>query len=116
MNKRGNLSFEELPNAVLDISDQLSEIREILLRLNPEVKEQVIDPFATKRLLDVNDLASLLRFSKGSIYNLINSGKIPYTKVGSRVYFESKTIDQWLREKEHKSYAQLIEEADSNLR
>lgn len=49
-------------------------------------------------LLTVEDLASLLHVSKGTLANWRSYGHGPkYTKVGGRVRYPRTEIDQWLK-------------------
>lgn len=38
-------------------------------------------------MLDVNDVAQLLRLTPKSVYHMVEMGRLPHVKVGSRVRF-----------------------------
>lgn len=47
-------------------------------------------------LIGIDELASLLRIQKGTIYNWIYRRKIPYVKVGRLVRFDLNEITKYL--------------------
>ncbi|MBI2070582.1 MAG: excisionase family DNA-binding protein [Elusimicrobia bacterium] len=52
----------------------------------------------TKRLLTVDEAASYLGMTKGSIYQHIHERTIPFVKVGRAVRFDLERIDCWIKE------------------
>jgi excisionase family DNA binding protein len=51
-----------------------------------------------RRLLDIDELATRYGFPKWTIRSYCSQGKIPFVKVGRRVYFRVDEIEQWLDE------------------
>lgn len=49
-----------------------------------------------KRILTIDELAQYLGFAKGTIYNWVYLKKIPYVKLGGRVKFDIRDIDQMI--------------------
>lgn len=49
-------------------------------------------------LLTIDDLATELRVSRGTLYNWVYEKRIPYLKVGRLVRFERSAIDKYLDE------------------
>jgi len=49
-----------------------------------------------ERLMTIDELSKYLSIPKGSLYNMVNEGKIPHLKVGKRVRFCKREIDEWL--------------------
>jgi excisionase family DNA binding protein len=57
----------------------------------------VVDRIATMRgLLDSKQVAELLGIHRQTLKNWVSSGKIPYSRLGSRVKFDSATLAKWL--------------------
>ena len=55
---------------------------------------------ADDRLLDVNEVADLLRLAPGSIYHLVSGKKIPCVRLSARcLRFRRSDIDQWIAAK-----------------
>ncbi len=49
-------------------------------------------------LMTVDELASYLSISTGTIYNRVSKGEIPFVKVGAAVRFRRSEIDRWVEE------------------
>ncbi len=47
----------------------------------------------TKVVLDVTEVAEMLRISKSMVYKLVRQGDIPFFRVGSRVLFSAERIE-----------------------
>jgi len=50
----------------------------------------------TKEIMDVREIAKYLGFGEKKIYQLIERGEIPVSKIGGQYRFLKKSIDQWL--------------------
>ena len=60
-----------------------------------------------KRLITAKEASQYLNLSTDTIYRMAASKKLPYLKIGDRVLFDIKSLDQWvekhlIREKEWK--------------
>jgi excisionase family DNA binding protein len=55
---------------------------------------------ASRKLLTVNELASLLGVPKSWIYRRTSLNEIPHLKLGTYVKFDLEKIEQWLESKE----------------
>lgn len=51
-------------------------------------------------LLTVSDVAALLRVSRATAYNWVNSERIPYSRINNAVRFRSSRLEAWLAEHE----------------
>ena len=49
-------------------------------------------------LWTVDEVAKVLSLSKGTIYNKVSSGAIPYYKKGKKLYFLQEEILNWIME------------------
>jgi excisionase family DNA binding protein len=47
----------------------------------------------------LEELASLLNCSRGKLYKMVNSGRIPYIRVGSMIRFDPKSTSAWIEDK-----------------
>ena len=50
------------------------------------------------RLLRVSEAAALLRISKSGIYRLATRHEIPHLRLGARVLFRERDLEQWVQE------------------
>jgi excisionase family DNA binding protein len=51
---------------------------------------------ATRRLVDVNEVAGYMGLSAHTIYTWVSKRQIPFTKVGRLTKFDLRAIDEWL--------------------
>jgi excisionase family DNA binding protein len=52
-----------------------------------------------KRLLNITELSHYLNLKIASIYDLVYRKKIPYTKIGNRLRFDTCLIEKWIEAK-----------------
>ena len=50
-------------------------------------------------LMDVDEVAAMVRLRKGTIYRYTSERRIPYFKIGNRVVFNRSDITAWLVER-----------------
>jgi len=63
---------------------------------NPRAQSTALTPTACLELIDIEELAVLLRVRKGTIYNWVHRRKIPFVKVGRLVRFDPVEIAKYL--------------------
>ena len=70
---------------------------------------KIIDSYSTENqrlffdnLITVQELARLLGFAPKTIQNWISLRRIPYLKVGGKVFFRRESLEKWLKRKEIK--------------
>ena len=51
------------------------------------------------RLLTITEVQEKTRLAKQTIYQLSAAGKIPHVKLGSRLLFIEKDVDEWILSK-----------------
>ncbi|XWW47899.1 helix-turn-helix domain-containing protein [Fibrella sp. USSR17] len=78
--------------------------------IRPLIKEAVAEALEGKvfpqqlaapvdEILTIDQAAEFLNLTKQTIYSLVSSGKIPYSKpTGSRLYFSRLALIQWLND------------------
>ena len=107
-----NITFDQLPQAVTTLSQEVREIKKLLLdsqeRHTSEQPEQ---------WLDLNDLIKYdpEKRTKPTWYSKISKGEVPYHKRGKKVYFLKSEIDDWLKAGKCKSNAEIDAEAEAYL-
>ena len=57
-------------------------------------------PVPERRVLNLEEVAELLRVHPSTIYRLLNKGGLPAFKVGSDWRFNQESIEQWLKQQE----------------
>ncbi|MEJ2633733.1 MAG: helix-turn-helix domain-containing protein [Calditrichia bacterium] len=63
-----------------------------------------MEPHSKVKLLTLKEAAEYLRMHKGSLYRLLESGKIdiPAIKLGGKWLFNLDSLNQYLKEKEER--------------
>jgi len=53
-------------------------------------------------ILNINELSSYLKCSVSTIRNLVKKSKIPYFRIGVKLYFKLTSIEEWICKNEQK--------------
>jgi len=111
MNENHAITFDNLPDAVQHLLQEVAYIKNHLLNdvgrtAEPTLFEQV------NEFLTVDDISQTLSISKGTVYNMTSDQMIPHFKRGGRLYFDKEEIDAWIRNDRRKTIKQLQEEAE----
>lgn len=54
------------------------------------------DPSPLESLLDVKEVAALLRITPKAVYGLVETRRVPFVKIGARVRFVRRDVVAWL--------------------
>ena len=106
------LTLETLPKAFTLLTNEVSEIKRLLLEKSNE------QPTETDRWFDLNELCIYHpdKPSKPTVYGWVNAGTIPVHKGGKKLRFLKSEIDTWLRQGRKKTLAETASEADKYLK
>lgn len=87
-----NLTLESLPKAFTQLTNEVSEIKRLLLGKNNDVTT------VTDRWFDLNELCEYHpdKPSKPTVYGWVSAGTIPVHKGGKKLRFLKSEIDNWL--------------------
>jgi len=87
------LTLETLPKAFSHLTNEVSEIKSMLLVISN------IHPYQNDQWLDLNELCVYLpdKPSKPTVYSWVNSGTIPVYKGAKKLRFLKSEIDNWLK-------------------
>ena len=105
------LTLETLPKAFTHLTNEVNEIKRLLLEKN---KEQ---PAETDRWFDLNELCQYHpdKPTKPTVYGWVNAGIIPVHKGGKKLRFLKSEIDSWLKQGRKKTLAETADEAERYL-
>ena len=105
------LTLETLPKAFTSLTNEVSEIKRLLL------EKSNVQPTETDRWFDLNELCIYHpdKPSKPTVYGWVNVGIIPVHKGGKKLRFLKSEIDNWLRQGRKKTLAEIASEADTYL-
>jgi len=60
-----------------------------------------------KSLMDFEETKEYLRVSRATLYRLLQTGRVPASKVGGQWRFRQERLDQWLEEQEEEHMAKV---------
>lgn len=101
------ITLETLPKAFTHLTNEVSEIKRLLLEKSNE------QPTETDRWFDLNELCIYHpdKPSKPTVYGWVNACSIPVHKGGKKLRFLKSEIDNWLRQGRKKTFAETASEA-----
>ena len=106
------MGYEEHRPAVKEFLDMLADLlaEKYFERMDDRMKKIP----ELRRLITAKEAGQYLSLSTDTIYRMASLKKLPYLKIGDRVLFDVKTLDQWIerhmvREKEWKRQELKIE-------
>jgi len=105
-----NLTFNELPQAVSDLTREIKEIKELLLAKKSDVAPE------EDLLLTIKQAGELLNLSVPTLYGYVQRSEIPVSKRGKRLYFSKKELLDWVKEGRKKTLAEMDEQANSRIK
>ena len=104
------ITFDQLPQAVEELSEKLANIEKLLLSKANENQEE------EDKLLNVQEAASLLCLSVPTVYGLVQRSEIPVCKRSKRLYFSKKELFNWIKSARRKTISEISSEADNYLK
>lgn len=72
-------------------------VQEVLAEANSLPLENIMDDL---KLLTIDEVSAMLSIAKPTLYNLVNRGELPATKVGRAVRFRTRVLYAYLLAKE----------------
>jgi len=104
------ITFEQLPKAVTQLFDKISNIERLLIEKGGEAKNETPD-----QLLTIQQAGDLLNLSIPTLYGYVHRAEIPVCKKGKRLYFSKDDLTNWIKEGKKKTLAEISAEADMYL-
>jgi predicted DNA-binding transcriptional regulator AlpA len=105
------ITFELLPQAVTALTNEVREIKRLLLEKSNEPQPE------PDRWFDLNELVEYdpEKRTKPTFYGYIGQKVIPYHKRGKKLLFLKSEIDTWLMQGKRKTFAETASEADTYI-
>ena len=97
VNKMENkeLTFNDLPQVVAQLRDEVMGMRTLLIRQQEENRKQQVRENRHKPMT-VEEAAEYTRIPLGTLYMKLGDGTIPATKPGKRYVLYQDELDKWL--------------------
>lgn len=99
-------TFDQLPEAVLQLHEKLNNIEQILL--NQEKGQTQED-----QILTIQQASEVINLSVPTIYGLVQRSAIPVSKQGKRLYFSKTELISWIKQGRKKTAQEISAEADA---
>ncbi len=104
------LTLETLPKAFTQLTNEVSEIKRLLLEKGNEQPTE-----KPEQLLTVQEAAQFLNLTVPTIYSKVSKGELPVMKRSKRLYFSRTELMEYLKEGRKKSNAEIEQEAETYL-
>jgi len=104
------LSFDKLPNAVALLSNEIRDLKRLLIK-----NQENVQGVETEQILTVQEAAQFLNLTVPTIYSKVSRGELPVMKRSKRLYFSSFELMEYLKEGRKKSNAEIELEAEAYL-
>jgi excisionase family DNA binding protein len=105
-----NLTFDQLPQAVVMLTKEVSELKRLLIE-----KQEQTSLEQPEELLTVQEAAKFLNLAVATIYSKVSREELPFMKRGNRLYFSSIELMEYLKQGRHSSNAEIEQQADAYL-
>lgn len=102
------LKFDQLPNLVADLKNEVLEMKALLLQ-KAESKPEPNNP------IKIKEVAELTGLTVPTLYGYVQRNEIPFNKKGNRLYFFKSDIIDWIKTGKQKTLKELASEANSFL-
>jgi excisionase family DNA binding protein len=103
------LSFEQLPFAISELTQKINNIERLLLN-GP------MGPPETDQLLTIEQAAEFLNVSVQTIYRKVSQSDIPSCKQGKRLYFSKADLLAWVKSTRKTTMAEVQAITETNLK
>jgi excisionase family DNA binding protein len=88
-----NVTFENLPNAVVTLSKQVQELRQIVISQSQKPSGNSLKDF-----LNIQEAGELLNLAKATIYTKVSKGELPVMKRGKKLYFSKAELISFIEQ------------------
>jgi hypothetical protein len=109
MNK--NLTFEQLPTAVVQLYQKLTEIDAGLINL----KNMITSSPQIDSLLNIQHAAEFLKVREAEMIDIVETGQIPVFLPNKHIYIAEHDLCIWLKHNRKKNIDEITGEADTFL-
>lgn len=104
-----DLTFNDLPTAVTRLTNEISELKSLLLK-----KAEAPTP-KTEQLLTIKEASEFLKLSVPTLYTKVSRNELPFMKQGKRLYFSSTELMDYIKQGRKKTDAEIQAEAEAYL-
>jgi excisionase family DNA binding protein len=103
------ITFEQLPSAIAQLSIKLDNIERLLLTQKTKDKPEV------DQILSIKDAAKHLNLAVPTIYAMVGRNEIPFSKKSKRLYFSKQELTDYILSGRQKTASEIREEAVNSM-
>lgn len=104
------INFENLPNAVYELTKEVNELKALLIS-NNELK-QITDK---EKFIDIKQASVFLNLSVSTIYSKVSRLELPVNKRGKKLYFSDHDLIAYIKQGKKKTNEEIDLEANKYL-
>lgn len=105
-----DLTFNDLPKAVNMLTNEVNELKSLLLKKQAEAPTRT-----TEQLLTIKEASEFLKLSVPTLYSKVSKNELPFMKRGKRLYFSSVELMDYIKQGRKKTGAEIEAEAEAYL-
>ena len=98
------ITFEQLPQAVSELHEKLSNIEQLLREGSQQSPPE-------DELLTILGASKFLKLSTQTVYGKVSRNEIPVNKQGKRLYFYRSELVDWIKSGRKKTVSEIQQEA-----
>jgi len=104
------LTFEQLPNAVTMLTNEVSELKRLLIEKQEQQPE-------TDHWFNLNEFCDYHpdKPKKQTVYGWVQNSLIPVHKGGKKLRFLKSEIDNWIKKGRRKTLTEIADKAEQYL-
>ena len=103
------ITFDNLPIAVTNLTNEVSEIKRLILAKSIEPSE------TPEQLFTIQQAANFLSLAVPTIYSMVSRGELPVMKRSKRLYFSRLELINYLKQGRKNTIAEAVSEAGQYL-
>lgn len=105
------LSFDQLPKAVIMLTREVSELKQLLLAQSIQPQTDEVD-----QLFTIQKAAEFLNLTVPTMYSKVSKRELPVMKRSKRLYFSKIELTNYLKQGRKKTFLETATEAEEYLK
>ncbi len=92
-------------------------IKVLAEQITENIKKAIAQPESSTddAYMTIDETAKLINLAKSSVYGLVHQKKIPFHKVGKKLYFSKVSVLEWIKNGKHNTKSEIEAKADEYL-
>jgi len=104
------LSFDQLPTAVTELTNEISELKRLIVEKGEDQSTESPEQFLT-----IQEASQLLNLTVPTLYSKVSRRELPVMKRGKRLYFSKTELIDYIKDGRKKSNSEIEREAQDYI-